>query len=333
MTTSTVIHKSIDVITTSQWEKLLDTDTINFFQTPKALNFFMTVGWETFTFASENEGEINVLISGIIQKEKGLKSVISSRAIIYGGPVIAKTATANDLTDVLKELIHYLQKKVIYIETRNFNDYETWKSTFKKSGFEYHPHLNFHVDCSEETRMRKQMSSSKVRQVKKSLKAGAEIVEATTRTEVEAYYAILENLYKTKVKTPLPDVSFFVKMWETQAAKFLLVSYQNQVIGGIICPVLTNKVIYEWYVCGKDGMYKNIYPSILATWAAMDYAVKHNIPRFDFMGAGKPDQDYGVREFKSKFGGKQVAHGRFLKVTKPLLYKIGKKAVEILKNS
>jgi lipid II:glycine glycyltransferase (peptidoglycan interpeptide bridge formation enzyme) len=49
------------------------------------------------------------------------------------------------------------------------------------------------------------------------------------------------------------------------------------------------------------------------------------------MGAGKPDEAYGVRDFKAKFGGKLVEHGRFLFVCKPLLYKIGILGVKILK--
>ena len=111
-----------------------------------------------------------------------------------------------------------------------------------------------------------------------------------------------------------------------------MIRYQEEFIGGIVCPVFMNKVIYEWFVCGKDGVYKNIYPSVLATWAAMQFGAENNIPRFDFMGAGKPDEAYGVREFKSKFGGELVSHGRFLYVALPFFLKAGKTAVKILKS-
>jgi len=40
---------------------------------------------------------------------------------------------------------------------------------------------------------------------------------------------------------------------------------------------------------------------------------------------------YGVRDFKSEFGGTMVEHGRFLCVCKPWLYKIGAMGVKILK--
>ena len=63
---------------------------------------------------------------------------------------------------------------------------------------------------------------------------------------------------------------------------------------------------------------------------AIDYANKNNIEYFDFMGAGKPDQDYGVREFKSKFGGELVEFGRFVKILNPMLYNFGKLSLKIL---
>jgi serine/alanine adding enzyme len=50
------------------------------------------------------------------------------------------------------------------------------------------------------------------------------------------------------------------------------------------------------------------------------------------MGAGKPDEGYGVREFKSKFGGELVEHGRFLFVCNPRLYALGKYIVKKLKS-
>lgn len=332
MTKSCIVHTDINAITEAQWQVMLESPTASFFQTKTAHHFFENAGIETFQFAIEREDQIMAFVSGIIQKEKGIKSSFTSRAIIYGGPVISKNAADEDVMNILQCMIDYLKKKVIYIETRNLNNYDQYEDLFAKAGFKLVPHLNFHLDCTDSQAMKKRMSSSKLRQVKKSLKSGAEIVEAEICDEIRAYYAILHELYTTKVKTPLPDQDFFLGLWKNNTARFFLIRYENEIIGGIVCPVFENKVIYEWFVCGKDGVYKNIYPSILATWAAMQYATDNNIERFDFMGAGKPDEEYGVREFKSKFGGDLVSHGRFLLVTQPLLYKAGKTAVKILKS-
>ncbi len=98
----------------------------------------------------------------------------------------------------------------------------------------------------------------------------------------------------------------------------------------VLSPVFRDKVIYEWYICGLDQEYKHVYPSVLATWAAIDYAVKNNIKTFDFMGVGVPDRDYGVRDFKAKFGGEMVNYGRFGRINNKFLYAITEIGFNIL---
>ena len=40
------------------------------------------------------------------------------------------------------------------------------------------------------------------------------------------------------------------------------------------------------------------------------------------MGAGKPEQKYGVRNFKKGFGGNKISPGRFEKLNYKYLFKI-----------
>ena len=145
------------------------------------------------------------------------------------------------------------------------------------------------------------------------------------------YYKVLDNLYRTKVKTPLFPLSFFLALNKHKDGRLLPIEYQGRIIGGTVCVEQANKCVYEWFVCGEDGVYSHVYPSSYATYAGIKYAAEHGCARFDMMGAGKPDEAYGVRDFKAKFGGAEVEHGRFLCVTKPLLYRIGKLGVAILK--
>lgn len=330
------IEKSINNIDQTAYRKLIESaPNTNVFQTIEMQKFWEeNENHEPFFYAAIDKDNIPyVIISGVIIKEgSGLKSGLTKRAIIYGGPVICENEDSEKaLSMILESINNDLKKKAIYIETRNLNDYSTYKHIFENAGWQYKPHLNFHVDCSEEAQMKKRVSKSKMRQIKKSLNSGAEIVVAENLEDVESFYKILKNLYETKVKTPLAPFSFFEYFHKSEIGKFLLIKYDNTVIGGIMCPVLRDYAIYEWYVCGLDGEFKNIYPSILATWAAMDYANNNGIPRFDFMGAGSPDKDYGVREFKSKFGGEQVEHGRFIKILNPVLFNVGKTGVKILK--
>jgi hypothetical protein len=167
--------------------------------------------------------------------------------------------------------------------------------------------------------------------IRLSFRDGATIEENPTIEQVRAYYDILLDLYRTKVKMPLQPWEFFEKLYHCPSCKYLLALYNGQVVGGSICMLLKGRGVYEWYACGRDGIYKNIYPSSVTKYAGMKFAHDNNYPVFDMMGAGKPDEEYGVREFKAEFGGELVEHGRFICVTKPVLYKFGTLGVKILK--
>ena len=219
----------------------------------------------------------------------------------------------------------------IYIETRNFNDYSRWKVVFAKAGFEYVPHLNFHVNTSSVEVVESNLGKSRKRDIRTTIREGVTIIEQPTEEQVIEYYGILKNLYETKVKTPLFPLSFFTELNKHKDGRLLLAEYNGHIIGGTVCVAQEGKCLYEWFACGEDGVYPHVFPSCYATYAGIRYAAEHNMPRFDMMGAGKPDEAYGVRDFKAKFGGKEVEHGRFLCVTKPLLYKIGVLGVKILK--
>ena len=281
---------------------------------------------------------------GYITKERSvLKQFFTRRAIIIGGPLLAEDISATALAALLKAVKAMgngqwaigeennrqspIANRPIYIESRNFHNYSKWKSVFEANGFAYQPHLNIQVTCDETHTL----SEQRIRQVKKALKNCAEIIEAQSEQDIRDWYQILSMLYREKVRTPLFSEEFFLEFYRKGVGKYLLVKYDGKVIGGMMCPILKGKAIYEWYVCGMDEVYRDLYPSVVATYAAIEYAKQNDIPLFDFMGAGEPDIPYGVRDFKMEFGGQLVEHGRFLCVRKPLLYWIGKMGVKWLK--
>jgi len=318
-------------INTAQWQKLLESSPFaSPFQTPEYYNFFNSIsGFSADVFAVEQTEEIKALVSVSLQKEKGIKGYFSRRAIIYGGPVFFENSN-KELSFLLQETAKYYRAKAIYLEIRNFFDYSAYKTIFEQAGFNYIPWLNFHLATDSLENEKMNISSSRMRQIKKAIKAGAFWREAESEKEIKDFYEILLDLYQSKIKKPLPTFEFFQKFYSKKAGKYLLVFLDEKVIGGIMCPVLQNKAIYEFYVCGLDREYKDQYPSVMATWAAIEYALQNYLPLFDFMGAGSPNESYGVREFKARFGGKQVEHGRFIKVLNPALYSIGKMGLNML---
>lgn len=322
-------------IDTHQWQALVEqSSTSTWFQTPEAYRFYACVHSEMipFAFGVACDDELRAVIVGYITKENSaLKQFFTRRAIIIGGPLIGNHATDLDVEQLLRVTIAKLKSQAIYIETRNFNDYSKWKNVFEKCGFEYEPHLNFHIDTTTEDIAKANIGKHRWKYIRLSIRDGATMVENPTLSQVRECYELLVDLYTTKVKTPLFSWEFFEKLFYQPNAKYLLVELEGKIIGGTVCVCLPNKAMYEWFVCGNDHYKKGIRPSSVATWYGMQYAATNGYPLFDLMGAGKPDEPYGVRDFKAEFGGKLVEHGRYLCISKPLLFWIGKIGVKILK--
>ena len=352
-------YKDID---RSEWSGLVSASTTGtWFQTPEACDFYVSqpelfkpfaIGICNLKFETINaQSTLRAICVGYVTVEKNpVKQFFTRRAIIIGGPALADDCTDEEVIALMSAVknhlssyhsfTHSLVHTPIYIETRNFNSYAKWRNAFKAAGFEYQPHLNFHVDTSSVETVEANIGKSRKRDIRTTIREGVTIVELRSEgihelereKMVHEYYTILKNLYTKKVKTPLFPESFFQSLAKHPDARFLLTEMNGKIIGGTVCVAQEGKCLYEWFACGEDGVYPHVYPSCYATYAGILYAAEHGMPRFDMMGAGSPDEAYGVRDFKAKFGGKEVEHGRFVCITKPLLYKIGVLGVKILKS-
>jgi serine/alanine adding enzyme len=126
---------------------------------------------------------------------------------------------------------------------------------------------------------------------------------------------LLQQTYKN-AKIPLADVSLFESAFDIltpkNRLKFFLAKYNTEYIGGIMAPMYKG-VISEWYVCGSRA-HSKLYSSEMVTWHPIEWGSENGYHTFDFLGAGKPDEEYGVREFKRQFGVRVVNYGRYKKV-------------------
>ncbi len=322
-------------INREEWSRLVASfSTGTWFQSPEAYDFFSSMPdlFTPFAIGVEIEGKLRAVCVGYVTVEKSaIKQFMMRRAIIVGGPTLADNCSEEEIKTLMSAVRKQLKSEAIYVECRNFNDYSKWKDAFAAAGFEYVPHLNLHVDTNSVEVVEANLGKSRKRDIRTTIREGVTVIEHPTDEQVCAYYKVLDNLYRTKVKTPLFPLSFFLALKKHKDGRLLLVEYKGRIIGGTVCVEQANKCVYEWFVCGEDGVYPHVYPSSYATYAGIKYAAEHGCARFDMMGAGKPDEAYGVRDFKAKFGGKEVEHGRFLCITKPLLYKIGVLGVMLLK--
>ena len=344
--------RTYEEIDKREWKALVEkSSTGTWFQTPEAYAFFASMPdlFHPFVVAVERISGLEVsglagVCAGYVTKEKSaVKQFFTRRAIIIGGPALADDATEEEVL-LLLEWIKGLEfrglEAPIYIETRNLNDYSRWKGAFEKAGFDYMPHLNFHIDprvdnLSENRRRQVRQSNAEIEIIENKNKNNKNTAYADINIEnentIREWYEILRELYRTKVKTPLWPKEFFLEAYRQGVGTFMMVKHNNRVIGGSMLVMGKEGTTYEWYACGQNRVYKDQHPSVMATWAGIQWAKEQGCTRYDMMGAGKPDEEYGVRDFKAEFGGEMVEHGRFLCVQRPLLYRIGTILVKTIK--
>lgn len=322
-----------DEIEQEQWYNLLKHSRFSSpFQTP---SYFCTVketnGFDATAFALSTGSELKALVVVTIMQEPGLKGYFSRRGIVFGGPVLLNTTTNNEISYFIKEIESHLSGEVIYFEIRNFFNYSVYDAVFKNAGLSYVPYLNFQLDLAnlQKDNLLSLFKYNRRREVKQSIANGASYGVCDSETEIREIYGILSELYRTRVKLPLPSIEYFLNLKKNNILKCFVVRHNGLIIGGSFCPVFPGRNIYTYYYCGLKDYHSRIFPTHLAVLAAIEYAVNNRIAVFDFMGAGKPGINYGVRAYKSEFGGTMVEYGRYLKIKNPILYNLGKAGLKI----
>jgi serine/alanine adding enzyme len=302
------------------------------FQSPEFVRF-CEIGntYKPFTLSITEDGKILAVCVVALIKESGIKGFFSRRAVILGGPLIVEKRE-DVFHFLLIELERVLKNRVIYIETRNFFDYSKFNHVIMAQGWRFIPYLNFQINTKNRTTegILNGMKYNRRREIKLSIKNGAIYGLTTQISDARAVYEILHDLYKNRVRLPLPDFEFFKAFIDSELAKIFVVKFEEKVIAGSFCLYLENKNLFTLYYCGVREINRKIFPTSLAIYAALEFAAKNNISIVDLMGAGQPDEEYGVRDFKAQFGGELVEHGRYLKILNPFLYRIGKAGLKLI---
>ena len=248
------------------------------FQTPDFFDLYSgNDNYEpVFTGIIDDTGKPLAAVFAItIHEYTRLKKQFATRTIIYGGPLLDPVViNAGEILGLMLEaLVRKVKRSSLYIEFRNFQDFSQFKDVFSFHGFQYREHLNLVISTKDKDEVQSGISKSKIRQIRKSLAAGAEIKQATSIEEFDAFYALLKDLYREKVRKPLPPIGFFRNFFdESRQGKLgviLVVRYQGRIVAGMVCPITPGKAIHEWYVCGADQEYKELFPSVLITWGGI----------------------------------------------------------------
>lgn len=319
-----VLH-TYEQIDGEQWGQLArESSTATWWQTKEAYQLFSSLPDYRVEVVGVADEDALCGVAVIIRPQARTRvgQWLSRRAVIMGGVMVSDGISEEGYRRLVAAVAEQTSD-VIYVEIRNLCDHSAWRGMIAQDGWQYMPHLNIRIDTSDAKSAISRIGKSKRRRICSSVQKGVRVVEHPTMAQVREYYDVLRDLYVQRVHKPLPSWGTWERLYASDMCRYILIEYEGRIIGGSVCVLWEGKVMYEWYACGRDDHRRVISPASLTKYAEIQLAERLGITQLDLMGAGRPDERYGVRDFKAEFGGEMVEYGRYVYAHCPMVYKIG----------
>ena len=239
---------------------------------------------------------------------------LTTRAVAYGSVLYTSGAEGQAaLALLLRTYTREVHGALLFTELRNLSDLSGVKSILQEHGFMYEDHLNYLIDLKRSPEAILQSIGSRTRKhIRRGLRRGeVTIEEAKERRQVAVCYGLLRQSYR-KARVPLADRSLFEAAFDLLYPKRMVrftLARVGQTPVAVSVELLYKDVMYGWYG-GVDRAYGSYVPNELLTWHILQWGAENGYRLYDFGGAGRTDEEYGVRDFKAKFGGELVSFGR-----------------------
>lgn len=310
----------------------------NIFHSPEMFQVFArTKGHRPTMWAATNsDGQIQALLLPVqITLKDGLLHRLTTRAVAYGSVLYNPDPAGKEaLAVLLRTYAQEANQEALFTELRNLSDLSSVQPVLDDCGFIYEDHLNYLVDLNRPPEAVLQSIGKRTRKkIRRALRQDQVVIEeADRREQVETCYELLHRTYAT-VQVPLADRTLFEAAFDVLyprgMIKFLLARVGDAYVAGSV-ELIYKDTIYGWYG-GMDRDYSNYIPNELLLWRIFEWGAENDYKAYDFGGAGKPDEEYGVRDFKAKFGGELVCYGRNTCVHAPRLLWLSERGYQLVR--
>jgi lipid II:glycine glycyltransferase (peptidoglycan interpeptide bridge formation enzyme) len=329
---------SIQIVRTlseDEWRRFVDQHPeSNIFHTPEMYQVFERAeGHQPELWAATNAGCVLALLLVVrVTLISGLLRHLTTRAVAYGGVLSDPSAEGRDaLGELLAAYKHGTGHGLLFTELRHLSDSGSVQPILRANAFVYEDHLNYLIDLALPPEEVLQNIGARTRKnIRRGLRRGeVEMKELEGRASLVAWYDLLRQTYRA-AGVPLADRSLFEAAFDLLRPKGMVRftwAHVNGSPAAISVELIRGDTVYGWYG-GVNRAFSKWVPNELLTWHILKWGAENGYRVYDFGGAGKPDEDYGVRDFKAKFGGELVCYGRNTCVHSPTGLAISKAGYE-----
>lgn len=304
------------------------------FHTPEITDVFNTEkNYKSFAFfAVDGKNKIYALMTGFIQNVKGgVLKTISTRAVLMQTPIYNNTEALEYLLNYYKD---YMKNKAVYTEIRNHSLSENKERLiYEENGFKFENHLNILVSLNKsEEELWKSIKRSRKDGINKAKKVNFIFQVSDKCNSIDIFYKLLEELYQ-KIKLPIPGIDFYKKLDKQEKTIWFSLSYENEPII-ILCALSYKKRLFVYTIGIKqDEEITRMRPVDYFYWKVLDWANANDFTIYDWMGAGKPDKEYGVRKFKMQYGGDLLDLGRYIYIHSKFNFWLANKGFSLMQKT
>lgn len=320
----------VNSLPVDEWRGFVDRHPAgNVFHTPEMVEVFAsTRGFKPEVWAARAQDQrLLVLFLPVrISLHDGVLARLTSRSIAFGSILCARDAESpRALELLLRAYQSETGRHSLFTELRNITSQAEYQPVLQQNGFAYADHLNYLIDLTGTPEaVFKRIGRRTQRNIKRGLNLKrVAIEEVTERSGLDAACELLRKTYHL-AQVPLPDRSLFEAAFDRLQPKGMLRLTRARVgsePAAISVELLYKDTIYGWYG-GIDRAFSSFMPNELLMWDILRWGAEHGFRVYDFGGAGLPGEEYGVRNFKAKFGGELVCYGRNTWSPNPLLLKV-----------
>jgi serine/alanine adding enzyme len=312
----------------------------NIFHTPEMFDvYFKTRGYNPSLWAVKNdEGEILALHVPVhITLMGGVFNYFTTRNVNFGSVLVRNDIVGKEALSLLLETYNRsISISPLYTELRNLYDLSDYQDIFQNHGYQYESHLNYFVDLDRDHYdILQSYSRSARRDIRSTMRKGNVIVKEIVEPEMlPLFYELIKRTY-SHARIPLADFSLFQAAFKILGPKKMVrftIAFVNGTPASAAVSLLYKDVVYGWYN-GVDRSFRSDYPNEVILWNAMRWGSENGFKIFDFGGAGKPEEDSSVRDFKLKFRGDLIEFGRNVCVHAPFRLNLAKRIYSLTRKT
>jgi serine/alanine adding enzyme len=282
--------------------------------------------------AVTDSGEIlALLVAARVQALSVTFGGVSSRSVCYAEPLCLDTQESIEaLCGLIAAHDRMMRRQTLFAEVRPLCASGIERVALDRTGFRHMDYLNYVIDTTLPRKVLwKNMRHSAHTNIRKCERLGFTIRHVESPEVIDQFYDLLKGSF-AHASVPLADRSLFeaaLRVLRPLGMMELAGVYDGDIPLAMVAMLLWKRQAYSWY-CGSVRI-PGVPAMDFLRWHEIAWSCEHGYSRYDFGGAGWPNVPYGVRQFKSKFGGELVCYGRYRKVYAPWKLAVAEQAYRI----